>query len=118
MLASRGMFRERLVRTDLLTSVSRPEGVAPRLVLRDVLGHRVELDPEVLAANPLLWHELDRGARLSRRRGLLRCGAAVLAAVGDRVDGDGARRLLGTAGPGGPRGGRPGGPADGRGPGR
>ncbi|MFF8811727.1 hypothetical protein [Streptomyces pactum] len=97
-LASRGLFRERLVRTDLLASVSRPGGVAPRLVLRDVLGHRVEIDPRVLTANPLLWHQLDRGVRLSRRRGLLHGGTAALAALGDRIDGDGARALLGAAG--------------------
>ncbi|WP_260867582.1 hypothetical protein [Streptomyces sp. SAJ15] len=97
-LASRGLLRERWVHTDLLTSVVRAEGMAPRLVLRDVFGHRVELDPKVLTANPLLWHELDRGARRSLQRGLLRCGEAPLRALAARIDGDGARRLLESSG--------------------
>ncbi|GAA2922675.1 hypothetical protein GCM10020221_18500 [Streptomyces thioluteus] len=66
----------------------RADGVAPRLVLRDVGGNRVELDPRVLRTNPLLWHQLDAGARRARERGLLREGAAVLEAVG----GAGGRR--------------------------
>ncbi|MGW1201134.1 hypothetical protein ACWD4B_35635, partial [Streptomyces sp. NPDC002536] len=61
-LAARGLLREHRVRTDLLTQVRRADGVAPRLVLRDVTGGRVEVDPRVLAANPLLWHRLDTGS--------------------------------------------------------
>ncbi|MCA6091553.1 hypothetical protein LE181_05145 [Streptomyces sp. SCA3-4] len=97
-LAARGLLREHRVRTDLLTQVRRADGVAPRLVLRDVGGNRVELDPAVLAANPLLWHRLDAGARRSRERGLLREGAVPLAALAARIDGEGARRLLKSAG--------------------
>ncbi|MEV4741485.1 hypothetical protein [Streptomyces sp. NPDC049555] len=96
--ASRGLFGERRVRTDLLVQVRRADGVAPRLVLRDAAGGRVEFDPGVLTANPLLWHLLESGARRSRRRGLLREGAPVLAALAERVDGDGARQLLRSAG--------------------
>ncbi|GAA0383286.1 hypothetical protein GCM10010357_00310 [Streptomyces luteireticuli] len=97
-LATRGLLRERRVRTDLLTRVLRADGVAPRLVLRDVGGNRVELDPRVLRANPLLWHQLDAGARRARERGLLREGAAVLEAVGEQVDGEGARAVFRASG--------------------
>ncbi|MEU4212658.1 hypothetical protein AB0F13_22120 [Streptomyces sp. NPDC026206] len=93
-LAARGLLREHRVRTDLLTQVRRADGVAPRLVLRDAGGNRVELDPAVLAANPLLWHRLDTGARRARAHGLLREGALPLAALAARIDDEGARRLL------------------------
>ncbi|MEV4868480.1 hypothetical protein [Streptomyces syringium] len=96
-LASRGVLRERRVRTDLLTRVRREDGMAPRLVLRDITGSRVELDPKVLADNPLLWHYLDAGARLARERGVLLEGAGVLTALAERIDGEGARRLLSSA---------------------
>ncbi|MFI8940821.1 hypothetical protein [Streptomyces syringium] len=97
-LASRGLLRERRVRTDLLTRVRREDGMAPRLVLRDITGSRVELDPKVLADNPLLWHYLDVGARLARERGVLVEGTKSLTALAERIDGEGARRLLGAAG--------------------
>ncbi|KUJ70644.1 hypothetical protein ACZ90_01690 [Streptomyces albus subsp. albus] len=106
-LAVRGVFGRRTeVRTDLLTAVARLDGMAPRLSLRDVLGRRAEIDPKVLTANPLLWHRLDAGVRVSRARGLLRTGEAPLRALADRIDGDGARRLLDSAklhDPDGPR---------------
>ncbi|MFI9238607.1 hypothetical protein [Streptomyces sp. NPDC053079] len=97
-LAARGLLREHRVRTDLLTQVRRADGIAPRLVLRDIAGNRVELDPAVLAANPLLWHRLDAGARRSRDRGLLREGTQPLADLAARIDDEGARRLLKDAG--------------------
>ncbi|UQA95497.1 hypothetical protein [Streptomyces halobius] len=97
-LASRGLLRTRRVRTDLLVLVRRGDGVAPRLVLRDAVGGRVELDPKVLTANPVLWHRLDQGVRRSRGRGLLRCGAAPLQALADRIDHDGARAVFEASG--------------------
>ncbi len=97
-LASRGPVRTRTVRTDLLVLVRRDDGVAPRLVLRDALGGRVELDPKVLTANPLLWHRLERGARRSRERGWLRCGAVPMQALADRIDHDGARAVFEASG--------------------
>ncbi|MBC2874104.1 hypothetical protein H7K43_03345 [Streptomyces sp. TYQ1024] len=97
-LASRGLLRERRVRTDLLTRVRQSDGVAPRLVLRDVGGGRVEVDPRVLRTNPLLWHELETGARKALARGLLREGAPVLAALASRIDGDGVRGILRASG--------------------
>ncbi|MEV0281761.1 hypothetical protein AB0I22_35980 [Streptomyces sp. NPDC050610] len=97
-LAVRGLLRERLVRTDVLTLVRSADGMAPRLILRDAGGRRVELDPKVLASNPLLWHLLDTGARRSAAHGFLLEGAAELRALTDRIDGEGARRLLQAAG--------------------
>ncbi|MFF4155875.1 hypothetical protein [Streptomyces sp. NPDC001678] len=97
-LAVRGLLRERRVRTDLLTRVRRSDGMSPRLVLRDVGGNRVEFDPKVLTANPLIWHHLDTGVRRARETGLLREGAMPLGALADRIDGEGARRLLRSAG--------------------
>ncbi|WP_343067081.1 hypothetical protein [Streptomyces rectiverticillatus] len=103
-LAVRGLLGEKRVRTDLLTQVRRADGMTPRLVLRDAGGGRVELDPQVLVANPLLWHRLDAGARRSRESGLLREGGAALAELAERIDGEGARRLLDGCGFPGPSG--------------
>ncbi|UNO44184.1 hypothetical protein KGS77_24500 [Streptomyces sp. MST-110588] len=97
-LACRGLLRERRVRTDLLVLVHRSDGVAPRIVLRDALGGRVELDPKVLTANPLLWHQLDTGARHSRASGLLRSGAAPLTTLAQHVDRTGAREIFRASG--------------------
>ncbi|MFD3502707.1 hypothetical protein ACFWWT_33795 [Streptomyces sp. NPDC058676] len=85
-LASRGLLRERRVRTDLLVSVSCPDGLSRRLVLRDVLGGRVEIDPQVLVDNPDLWHRLDEDAQTSASRGSLTCGAPVLGRLSQRID--------------------------------
>ncbi|MFI0213593.1 hypothetical protein [Streptomyces lydicus] len=97
-LASRGLVRTRRVHTDLLVAVRGECGPAPRLVLRDALGGRVVLDPAVLTANPVLWHRLDQGVRRSRDRGVLRCGAAPLRTLTDRIDGDGARAVFEASG--------------------
>ncbi|UKY50123.1 hypothetical protein [Streptomyces inhibens] len=97
-LASRGPVRTRRVHTDLLVSVRLCDGMAPRLVLRDAVGGRVELDPKVLTVNPVLWHRLDQGVRRSRERGLLRCGAAPLRALAERIDHDGARAVFEASG--------------------
>ncbi|MGW1372891.1 hypothetical protein ACWD6P_01235 [Streptomyces sp. NPDC002446] len=97
-LACRGLLRTHTVHTDLLVLVRRSDGVAPRLVLRDALGGRVELDPKVLTANPLLWHRLEQGVSRSRERGLLRCGAAPLQALAERIDRDGARAVFEASG--------------------
>ncbi|MER5599131.1 hypothetical protein [Streptomyces sp. NPDC002265] len=97
-LAVRGPVRGHLVRTDALTDVRQCPGVSARLVLRDAFGHRVELDPRVLAANPLLWHDLDTGARRSLERGTLREGAEVLARLGREIDDETARAVLGRSG--------------------
>ncbi|GAA3137568.1 hypothetical protein ACFQ0X_29675 [Streptomyces rectiviolaceus] len=93
-LAVRGLLRHRHVCTGLLTAVRHCEGVAGRLVLCDSLGNRVEVDPRVLAENPLLLHRLDAGARGARERGLLRAGAEVLGRLSARFDGDTAKGVF------------------------
>ncbi|MET9545430.1 hypothetical protein ABZY36_08980 [Streptomyces sp. NPDC006627] len=93
-LAVQGLGRRRHVCTGLLTAVRYSEGVAARLVLCDSLGHRVELDPRVLVADPLLLHRLDRGARAAREAGLLRTGCAELRRLTEQVDGAAARGVF------------------------
>ena len=85
-LASRGLLRTRRVRTDLLVSVHCVDGVSQRLVLRDVFGGRVEIDPRVLVDNPGLWHRLDDDARTSLAVGSLRCGETELRRMRERID--------------------------------
>ncbi|MFC9130422.1 hypothetical protein ACFT4A_26710 [Streptomyces sp. NPDC057099] len=85
-LAVRTPRRRLVVRTDALTSVRQYDGISSHLVLRDVHGHRLELDPRILTANPLLWHELDTGVRRSLERGTLRHGTEVLERLGHRID--------------------------------
>ncbi|QKW05078.1 hypothetical protein HUT18_00610 [Streptomyces sp. NA04227] len=97
-LAVRTSWRRRFVRTDELSAVRQYEGVSGHLVLQDVQGHRLELDPRILAANPLLWHELDTGALRSLERGTLRNGADVLDRLGHRIDDETARAVLRASG--------------------
>ncbi|GGW45154.1 hypothetical protein GCM10010503_22670 [Streptomyces lucensis JCM 4490] len=85
-LATRRLLRTRRVRTDLLIAARPVEGVARRLVLRDALGNRVEIDPEVLVRNPALWYRLDEGARAAEAAGTLRCGAVALHRLAHRLD--------------------------------
>jgi hypothetical protein len=87
-----------MVHTDALAAVRQYEGVSSHLVLRDVHGHSLELDPRVLAANPLLWHELDTGVRRSLERGTLRHGADVLDRLGRRIDDETAQAVLRESG--------------------
>ncbi|MEV6118605.1 hypothetical protein AB0L59_40620 [Streptomyces sp. NPDC052109] len=85
-LATRRLLRTRRVRTDLLIAARPLDGVAQRLVLRDALGSRVEIDPEVLPRNPGLWYLLDEGARASEAAGTLLCGTTALHRLARRVD--------------------------------
>ncbi|MFH8341729.1 hypothetical protein [Streptomyces sp. AM6-12] len=85
-LASRRLLRTRRVRTDLLVAVRPLDGITRRLVLRDLLGNRVEIDPEVLVRNPALWHRLDDGARHALAGGTLRCGTTALDQLAHRLD--------------------------------
>lgn len=84
--------------TDALVSVRRDGAIATRLVLRDAYGGSVALDPEILVANPLLWHRLDAGARRSRERGTLRYGVSTLWQLGERIDGGTARDVFRASG--------------------
>ncbi|MFD8569096.1 hypothetical protein [Streptomyces sp. NPDC059639] len=97
-LTVRCLWREHSVRTDLLVSVRCVDDIAHRLVLRDELGGRAELDPRVLAANPALWRLLDDGARVSVDRGLLRCGGTALRRLARQVDGELARTVFQVSG--------------------
>ncbi|MGW6055000.1 hypothetical protein [Streptomyces sp. NPDC055189] len=97
-LVVRGLLRRRHVCTGLLTAVRYSEGIAARLVLCDSLGNRVEVDPRVLAENPLLLHRLDSGARDARACGLLRTGSEVLGRLSARLDGDAAKGVFEVSG--------------------
>jgi len=97
-LAVRGLLREHRVRTDALVTVESYGTVASRVVLRDAYGGWAELDPQGLAANPLLWHLLDAGARRSRAGGTLRSGTDVLRELAERIDGERARAVFRASG--------------------
>ncbi|MFB7502520.1 hypothetical protein [Streptomyces broussonetiae] len=97
-LASRRLGREHRVRTDLLVSVRCLDGVSQRLLLRDALGGRVEIDPEVLVRNPDLWLRLDEGARRATADGLLLCGETALRRLSARMDRETARAVFRASG--------------------
>lgn len=98
LLTARGPLHRRTIRTDALVAVTQYDGVSSHLVLRDVHGHRLELDPRVLIANPVLWHELDTGARRSLQRGTLHQGSDVLRRLGHRIDDETALAVLRESG--------------------
>ncbi|MCX5055136.1 MULTISPECIES: hypothetical protein [unclassified Streptomyces] len=97
-IAVRGPVHRGMVRTDLLVAVRQYAGVSSHLVLRDARGNCLHLDPRVLAANPLLWHELDTGMRRSLERGTLRQGTDVLRRIGHRIDDETAQAVLRASG--------------------
>ncbi|MGW8762488.1 hypothetical protein ACWGN5_08320 [Streptomyces sp. NPDC055815] len=97
-LETRDLLRTRRVRTDRLTSLVWSDGVTQRLVLKDTDSGPVPLDPRVLLDNPLLWHLLDEGARLSQRRGTLAGGTDALRRLSSSVDGETARAVFTASG--------------------
>ncbi|MEU6575789.1 hypothetical protein [Streptomyces sp. NPDC046805] len=97
-LSCRRLVRTREVRTDLLVSVHCPDSVSRRLVLRDALGGRTELDPQVLLDNPALWHRLDEDARKSAASGTLRCGTTALRRVSEHIDRETALNVFRASG--------------------
>ncbi len=97
-LAVQTLSRRVVIRTDALTAVRQYEGVSAHLVLQDADGRHLELDPRTLAANPLLWHELDTGVRRSLEHGTLRDGAEVIDRLGHRIDDETARAVLRESG--------------------
>ncbi|MEU9478512.1 hypothetical protein [Streptomyces sp. NPDC048191] len=97
-LATRRLLRTRRVRTDLLIAARPLDGVAQRLILRDALGNRVEIDPEVLSRNPDLWYLLDEGARASEAAGTLLCGTSALHRLSRRVDSETALGVFRASG--------------------
>lgn len=97
-LASRRLGREQRVRTDLLVSVRCLDGVSSQLVLRDAMGGRVQIDPEVLVRNPHLWFRLHEGARKAAADGLLLCGQTALRGLSARMDRETARAVFKASG--------------------
>ncbi|UXY26281.1 hypothetical protein [Streptomyces sp. HUAS TT20] len=97
-LSVHGLARRQTVHTDALVAVRQYGGVSSHLVLRDTHGHRLEVDPRVLVANPLIWHELDTGVRRSLQRGTLREGTDVLERLGHEIDDSTARAVLEASG--------------------
>ncbi|MFE4669201.1 hypothetical protein ACFRI7_28870 [Streptomyces sp. NPDC056716] len=93
-LASRTLLDTHRIHTDLLVSVRCRDGIARRLILRDALGNRLELDPRVLIANPALWYLLDTGARRSEAAGVLRCGRTALRRASARIEEETARTVF------------------------
>ncbi|MBT2418344.1 hypothetical protein J7F01_07475 [Streptomyces sp. ISL-22] len=97
-LTVRGLVRRQAVRTDALVAVRQHDDVSARLTLRDTDGSRLELDPRILVANPLLWHELDTGVRRSHERGTLREGTDVLERLRRQIDDATALAVLRASG--------------------
>lgn len=97
-LAARGLRGTRRVRTDLLVSVRCLDGVSQRLRLRDALGSRVEIDPQVLVRNPELWHRFAEDAHRSAARGTLTCGATALLRISERIDRETAQTVFKVSG--------------------
>lgn len=97
-LMVRGSLRRRVVRTDALVSVRQYDGVTSHLVLRDAYGHSLEVDSRVLAASPLLWHELDAGIRRSLEKGTLLRGEDVFRRLGEQIDGETTQGVLRASG--------------------
>ncbi|MGW2934971.1 hypothetical protein ACWDA7_24640 [Streptomyces sp. NPDC001156] len=97
-LAARGLLGSQRVRTDMLVSLRSQEGVSQRLVLRDALGSRVELDPQVLVNNPDLWYRLHEDVRKSEDLGSLLCGATALRRVQERIERETARTVFKMSG--------------------
>ncbi|MEV0126287.1 hypothetical protein AB0I16_32885 [Streptomyces sp. NPDC050703] len=94
LLTSHGLVRSHHVHLGLLTSVAWHDGVSQRVILRDTEGNRLEFDPRLLVADPLLWHALRTGARTSADRGTLTTGRAALRQLSLRVERELARAVL------------------------
>jgi hypothetical protein len=97
-LSSRGLLRERRVRTDRLVSVRCLDGISQRMVLRDELGGRVEIDPAVLVTNPDLWHRVSEDSRRALASGTLTCGATALRRIAERVERETAETVFKVSG--------------------
>jgi hypothetical protein len=97
-LASRGLLRERRVRTDRLVSVHWPGGDSQRLVLQDIHGGRLELDVKVLTANPHILQLLEQGAHAAREHGVLTVGETDWHQLSRRIDSDTAQLVFKVSG--------------------
>ncbi|MEU0437473.1 hypothetical protein ABZ153_38915 [Streptomyces sp. NPDC006290] len=97
-LRSCWLGRDRVVRTDQLVCVRWAPGAARRVVLRDADGGRVEVDAEVLVANPALWNLLRSGVRGSLERGGFYRGQSVVRELSRRIDARAALAILQASG--------------------
>ncbi|MER6776107.1 MULTISPECIES: hypothetical protein [unclassified Streptomyces] len=86
LLTTRGLLHRRRVHTDRLVSVAWHDGVAQRLVLRDLDGNRLDVDPRVFAANPALWHLFEQGVRASLSLGTVTEGSDPLRRLSRLID--------------------------------
>ncbi|MFG2517771.1 hypothetical protein [Streptomyces sp. NPDC048527] len=99
-LASRGLLRERRVRTDASVSVRCLDGVSQRLRLRDTSGRRIEINPQVLVNSDEAPDQLQHptgltdhivvvglGKRSSMGECGSRCSAAISAPCSSRREG-------------------------------
>ncbi|MFJ3673231.1 hypothetical protein ACIPSE_42900 [Streptomyces sp. NPDC090106] len=97
-LAVDGLVTHHRVHTDALVAVHLSGTVSTHLLLRDTDGNRLRLDLHVLLANPLLWHELDTGARHSLADGTLDQGTDVLRELRHEIDDETALSVLKASG--------------------
>ena len=97
-LASRGLGRERLVRTDRLVLVRWSHAGVRQLVLRDSEGEQVEVDTGVLRANPALWHHVRTGMRVSLAQGSLRRGESAVRDLARHIDDEAALAIFRASG--------------------
>ncbi|MEU2864600.1 hypothetical protein ABZ672_40770 [Streptomyces mirabilis] len=85
-LVVRTPLRTRRVRTDRLVSAHTLGSASRRLVLRDSLGGRAELDPQALVANPQLWHRVGTDIRVAAAQGHLCQPPAALSELSEQID--------------------------------
>ncbi|MFF4546067.1 hypothetical protein [Streptomyces sp. NPDC001435] len=97
-LRPRWLWREHLVRTDRLVSVRWSQRGAQRVILRDADGARIEVGPEVLAADPALWRLVETGARASSEQGRLWRGHSALRKLSRRIDSETALAIFRISG--------------------
>ncbi|WP_407835813.1 hypothetical protein ACE1OC_03895 [Streptomyces sp. DSM 116496] len=98
LLTTRGLVRRHHVHTDRLASVNWHDGIAQRLLLEDTDGNRAEVDPRVFAANPPLWHLLDRDIRTSLSHGTMRDGQQALRRLSRTIDREASRTVFKVSG--------------------
>ncbi|MFD7326310.1 hypothetical protein ACFV9D_35440 [Streptomyces sp. NPDC059875] len=97
-LTVQGLWVTRTVRTDRLTAVDWPVGIAQRVVLTDTDGVRAEVDLRVLVSNPALWLRLEADARIARERGTLDRGTAGLARLTQHIETETTRSVFKVSG--------------------
>ncbi|WP_327112831.1 hypothetical protein OG206_05670 [Streptomyces sp. NBC_01341] len=97
-LASRGLVRERRVRTDRLVRVRWRAGALNHVVLEDVHGTRIELHANLLADNPALWRLLEDGATASSEQAFLLSGRSDMGRLSRHTDSESAQLVFKVSG--------------------